>query len=584
MKYGLIKFLCAVAFSLVLVSCSGGRPLSIRTESSVNCVLDESTVRVSLADPSESFLTAQPIEWKVVVLADSNCQGPFYLTDTTGLKTPFIGGDSTSFSRTYDSAGLHEEHFIVSDLSGASLPVSTGYFSVTSEPAPTTGAFSCFVTVNKLSATALANQNNEPTPNPEFTFTFYTNEPSRLSKSPTFSGTLLTNPIPQGTIYSLSVAINKFGNQTIDFELVSPTDPTRITQCSSQVSVVAPPAAPTIQFASPRYLGKLDAGSEITSARITGQRRAVVGVSPSNEVWYTNTSNPNFQKVAQVPGAWVYGMVQWGDLNGDGLEDIFQQTSDNRFYVQLSSGGSFGSQIYLGKHGGTGLAGSAHYVEVNGDKKMDLVYQGTDNKFWLSLSQGTSLASPTLAAQHGGNFDSKHTAFYADTNGDKRADLIFLDSTTRHFWLGISNGSLFQAPIDAFFASNPWLFSTTLMPPVFGDFDGDGRDDMAFSQFDGTIWHHFLTYSADISFGSTQEVGTSVSASTFAADLNGNGRKDLVLVTTTGQVMYYSGTELKSMTNLSNYAGSFVEDVTGDGKSDLVYWTPDGEIWLLENK
>jgi len=49
-------------------------------------------------------------------------------------------------------------------------------------------------------------------------------------------------------------------------------------------------------------------------------------------------------------------------------------------------------------HGGTFTPGQAQYADVNGDGKYYLLFQGNDNKEFLSVSSGSSFGGPSLVA------------------------------------------------------------------------------------------------------------------------------------------------------------------------------------------
>jgi len=53
------------------------------------------------------------------------------------------------------------------------------------------------------------------------------------------------------------------------------------------------------------------------------------------------------------------------------------------------------------QQGGTFVAGQAQYADVNGDRKADLLFQANDNKEYLSLSTGSSFGASTVVADFG---------------------------------------------------------------------------------------------------------------------------------------------------------------------------------------
>jgi len=85
------------------------------------------------------------------------------------------------------------------------------------------------------------------------------------------------------------------------------------------------------------------------------------------------------------------------------VPDLIFQSNDNRFFVSLQNSGSssFSAPVQWMQHGGSFIAGQAQYADVNGDGRYDLLFQGNDNKEFLSVSTGSSFGVPTIVADFG---------------------------------------------------------------------------------------------------------------------------------------------------------------------------------------
>jgi hypothetical protein len=180
-----------------------------------------------------------------------------------------------------------------------------------------------------------------------------------------------------------------------------------------------------------------------------------------------------------------------GDFNGDGKDDVatFVRNSKtgsgaNDVWVALSSGSSFGtSKVWQGD---LCRAGELPCVgDVNGDGKDDVisfvrsVRTGADEgDVWVALSTGTGFGTPTK--WH--NFFCIGTELprVGDFNGDGKDDIASFvrDSKTglaaNDVWVALSTGSSFGN-------SSVWSYNFCGPGelPEIGDFNGDGKDDFA---------------------------------------------------------------------------------------------------------
>ena len=271
--------------------------------------------------------------------------------------------------------------------------------------------------------------------------------------------------------------------------------------------------------------------------------------------------------------------VTTGDFNGDGKLDLAVVNSYN------STGGKTVS-VLLGNGNGTFAAKVDYSVgnspvsvttgDFNGDGKLDLAvansYDATGGNtvsVLLGNGNGTFAAKVDYATGH-----FPYSVTVGDFNGDGKMDLAVANRTSNTVSILIGNGNgTFATKVDYGTGTNPASVTT-------GDFNGDGVLDLAaVNSYNGTggntvsvlLGNGNGTFAAKVDYG----VGTApISATT--GDFNGDGKLDLA-------VANYSGYNVSVL--LGNGNGTFAAkeddgvgngpysvttaDFNGDGRLDL---------------
>jgi hypothetical protein len=267
-------------------------------------------------------------------------------------------------------------------------------------------------------------------------------------------------------------------------------------------------------------------------------------VAPTGTVSFLDASNGNSVLATGSLGAAVAG-VGWpnpgslantldtqfvlvADLNGDGIPD-------------LVLGSNFVS-IYLGNADGTYSEGATISVQqaptshpiviadFNGDGIPDLgipLYGSNDIAILLGKGNGT-FAAPVLASVPGSDITIEQIVV-ADFNGDGIPDLAVIaaaDTSTVDILLGNGDGTFTAETTNPPISGIPSHIAT-------GDFNGDGKTDLAVTENAGTI--AILLGNGDGTFAASGSVNSGISGSPIAvADFNGDGKLDIAVAAGTG--------------------------------------------------
>ncbi|MET8701287.1 FG-GAP-like repeat-containing protein, partial [Kitasatospora sp. NPDC004723] len=282
-----------------------------------------------------------------------------------------------------------------------------------------------------------------------------------------------------------------------------------------------------------------------------------------------------------------------GDINGDGIADLWARKADNTLYEWYGkvTGGtvnSFSDDVTVdGVIGaripsGTNLASGQEYATGNAKLTMqadgNLVLTKAGKVFWASNTAGNPNAFARMQAD--GNLvvysaDGSKTLWNTHTDGKPNSYAMVLGHGVLVIYNAIGQGQ--------------WTSGTQTRP----DFNADGKTDALARDANGDLW----VYPGSGGSGTSTFSGRYFAGNgwwrdywtgLYPTDLNNDGHTDIVAVSREGQMWLYPGTGRTDRTVADpiligtgwTYPTLAFGDITGDGKTDVIARDNGGTLWL----
>jgi hypothetical protein len=212
----------------------------------------------------------------------------------------------------------------------------------------------------------------------------------------------------------------------------------------------------------------------------------LAGRDPTTGNWFVDRSSGAAFQPPQLWAAWnpavTWTSVLVGDFNGDGKRDIAGRIEESgAWFVNVSTGAAFAPQFW--DAWAADVPGSVDWADVtagdfNGDGKTDLAGRLRETGQWFVASYtGAAFATQLWDAW---SPDATGTLDWVDVvagdfTGDGKTDLAGRLRETGQWFVASSTGAAFQTALWTAWAANPAVWRDVQV----GDFNGDGKDDLA---------------------------------------------------------------------------------------------------------
>ena len=278
-----------------------------------------------------------------------------------------------------------------------------------------------------------------------------------------------------------------------------------------------------------------------------------------------------------------------GDFTGDGLDDLMYrqvQGDGDKIYVLVSDGSSFTEELWSN----TALSnsrGAQGVGDYNGDGLSDWCFITGDGVFMVMLSTGSALTFQSNWASRGNSSLLAYQEYgFGDFNGDGLTDYCygtlsrslvydpytgsptFITQPTETYYIALSTGDGFDIQQWGQYEHDGDEDYNYISFAGLGDFNGDGRTDLTFSDTGGNVKVMFSNGDSfqQTSWGGASKLQTACGEIINAYTNDRYSESNSIRVVTDYTPLFQTSTEWPAPTTTVGLG-----DFDGDGKTDFIY-------------
>ncbi len=219
--------------------------------------------------------------------------------------------------------------------------------------------------------------------------------------------------------------------------------------------------------------------------------------------------------------------VAVGDMNNDGLIDVVASSVQSANITTLYSDGKGGFQSSADYYFGGGLPGVTEFqiTDFNGDGNLDIVGEFFYGSGIIALL-GDGTIHYTLSNSCVCNLNAPDGLVVADFNHDGKPDIAFAEFAGNDVGVSLNINGTFGPPVGT------GLYGATLLTAE--DFSGDGYPDLVATSFESNLLYFYLgSASGTPTLSSTYGVNLPDAARdpmiAVTGDFNGDGKRDVAI-------------------------------------------------------